>query len=426
MARHAARILLIALLWSTAADATPPEGFGRHPEDLRMKVVTFGPGPDVHQFFGHSTLWVEDTRLGASMLYGYGMSSVGRGAALVFLLKRPTYWAGRVPLENAFFLYREQDRAIAVQELNLTVEQRRRLLARLEHDVRPAHREYQYHPIEDNCATRLRDALDEALGGALRGGFTTPSRLSAREHLLRHAQKSPVLGLVLDVWLNDTVDAPMTRWQESFVPTELSRLLADATLPDGAGGRVPLVGRRYDEHLSSAGAVPETPAPTRSAGFLIGAAFASVAVLLAALRGRGEPRWARVLFGLYHALFGLTLGSVGAVGLVLRFGSEHTALRPDVALLLVNPLTFALLPLGLALALGHRGAERLARGCVGVLVLGSLLAVALQFLPPSTRDDHGLLSLLLVANLGLGVAHGLRRHVASGAAAPSRARLQRA
>lgn len=426
MARPASSILVIAWLWSTAASAAPPEGFGHHPEDLRMKLVTFGPGPDVHQFFGHSALWVEDTRLGASVLYGYGMSSFGRGAALAFLLKRPTFWAGRVPMESAFFLYKEQDRSIAVQELRLSAEQRRRLLARLEHDVRPEHREYRYHPIEDNCATRLRDALDEALDGALRRGFTGPARLSAREHLRRQAQKSPLLELALDVWLGGAMDAPMTRWQEGFVPLELSRMLADTTLPDGMGGRVSLVASRYDEHLSLAGPVPEVPAPTWRAAFLIGMAVAAGVVLLAALRGRGESRWARVLFGLYHALYGLTLGALGGSAFVLLLFSEHTALCPGLTLLLVNPFTLALLPLGLGMALGHRGAERLARGCVGVLVLGSLLAGALEVLLASGGNHPVSLPLLLVANLGFGVAHGLCRHRGTGAPAPSPVRLQRA
>jgi hypothetical protein len=423
MTRHAAVILVIALLQSTSARAAPPEGHGSHPEDLRMKVVTFGPGPGVQQFFGHSALWVENPRVGASYLYGYGMSSFRQGDALRFLVQRPTYRAGRVLAEPAFYLYREQDRSITVQELNLTVEQRRRLLARLEHDVRPEHREYRYHPTEANCATRLRDALDEALDGALRDAGAGPARLNTRAHLLRHARKSPLLELALDLWLNGTVDAPGTRWQEAFVPVELARLLEDATRLEGAGDRVPLVGRRYDVHVSRSGPIAEAPTPTRGAAFLIGAALAAGAVGLASLR---ERRWARVLFGLYHAGYGLTLGTMGAVGFGLRLFSEHTALRPDVTLLLVNPLTFALLPLGLAMALGHRGAERWARGCVGILGAGSLLAGGLALLPFFQPAPGMPLALLLVANLGLCVAHGLRARRTSGAPAPVPGGLQRA
>ena len=95
------------------------------------------------------------------------------------------------------------------------------------------------------------------------------------------------------------------------------------------------------------------------------------------------------------------------------------------AVLMVNPLTLALLPLGLGMALGHRGAERLARGCVGMRVLGSLLAGAFEVLPASGGDHRVSLPLLRVANLGFGVAHGLCRRRAAAAPAPAPARLQR-
>ncbi|MCP3135960.1 lipoprotein N-acyltransferase Lnb domain-containing protein [Pyxidicoccus xibeiensis] len=425
MARHATLLLVIVLSWSTAVDAAPPEGFGTRPEDLRMKLVTFGPGPDVHHLFGHSALWVEDTRLGASFLYGYGMSSFGRGAAFEFLVKQPTFWAGRVPVQSAFFLYREQDRSISVQELDLTVEQRRRLLARLQHDVRPEHREYRYHPTEANCATRLRDALDEALDGALRSAATGPARLTPREHLRRHAWRAPGVDLMLGLWLNATVDVPVTRWQEVFTPVELARLVADVTLAEGADGRVRLVGRRYDEHLSRAGPVPEVPVSTVRRELLIGTTLAVMAVLLAALRRCRGSRWVRVLFGLCHALVGVTLGTVGLAGFVLRLLSEHPALRPEVGLLLANPLTFALLPLGLAMALGIGGAEQQARRCVAVLCAGTLLALVLQLLPVTGAVSQVPLSLPLAANLGLGVAHGLLLRRAASATVSLHARLQR-
>ncbi len=421
MARHAALTLILGVLWSGTVQATPPEGFGRHPEDLRIQLVTFGPGKDVRQLFGHSALWVEDTRLKADVLYNYGVTSYGRGSPFQSLLEQQTYWAARLPVESTFFLYRELDRSISVQELHLTVEQRRRLFERLERDVRPENRNYKYHHSENNCATRLRDALDEALGGALRGELTGPARLSQREHLRRHTQRHPVLDLLLMSWLNDSVDVPMTRWQETFLPLELSRALEDITYADGSGGRVRLVGSGQVLHHSSAEPVPEAPEPFPLGALLIGVSTAGLAALLAYLRGRSERRLFHVLFGLYHALFGLTLGSVGVAGFLLMTLSELTVMHGNESQLMVNPLTFALLPLGILMALGSERAERLARLCVYTLVLGSLLGVALKLLPAFNQDTRVPMALLLVANLGLGAAHGLLRRKASMASRPSHA-----
>lgn len=409
MAKHAPLILILGVLWSGTLEAAPPEGFGRHPEDLRIQLVTFGPGKDAHQLFGHSALWIEDTRLGADVLYNYGVTSYGRGSPFQPLMEQQTYWAARLPVESTFFLYRELDRSISVQELHLTAEQRQRLFERLERDVKPENRYYKYHHSDDNCATRLRDALDEALGGALRSELTGPARLSQREHLRRFSLRNPVLDMLLMSWLNDSVDVPMTRWQETFLPVELSRALEGVTYADGAGGRVRLVGRSHALHRSSAEPVPEAPEPLPLGALLIGVSAAGLAAVLAYLRRRSGRRLFRVLFGLYHALFGLTLGSVGVAGFVLTVFSELTVMHGNESQLMVNPLTFALLPLGILMALGSERAERLARLCVYALVLGSLLAVVLKVLPAFDQDTRVPMSLLLVANLGLGAAHALLR-----------------
>ena len=65
-------------------------------------------------------------------------------------------------------IYEAADRDVWVQPLPLTTDEKRRLLARLEHDVQDAHKRYAYDHLTDNCSTRVRDALDEATGGKLR------------------------------------------------------------------------------------------------------------------------------------------------------------------------------------------------------------------------------------------------------------------
>jgi hypothetical protein len=65
----------------------------------------------------------------------YGMTTHGEGPPLAFLVRHQTFWASRLPVAHTFAGYWGEDRSIAVQELRLTAEARRRLLARLERDV---------------------------------------------------------------------------------------------------------------------------------------------------------------------------------------------------------------------------------------------------------------------------------------------------
>ncbi|NVJ04209.1 DUF4105 domain-containing protein [Myxococcus sp. AM001] len=405
MARHAVLILVVALFRAAAFAALPPEGFGGHPESLRIRLVTIGPGADLHQRFGHSALWVEDTRLKTGLLYSYGTTSIANGGPVRFLLGQPTFWAARLSVERTFLLYRALARSIDVQDLSLTVAQRQRLLARLERDVQPASREYAYHPLRDNCATRVRDVLDEALGGALRDALTEPARATQRALLRRYLQTQPVSELLLMSWLNDAVDAPATQWEAAFLPRELARLLMGVSYVDGSGRRIPLVTREEGASPSIDGSAPVGAGWEGAAAWGPGGGVAALAVILAFLRGRGRHRMFQVLFGLYHAVFGLTLGAAGvALGGLMLF-SRLDVMQRNENLLFANPLALGLLPLGILMMSGSERAERWARGCVWLLVAGSLLALVLKLLPSFDQDNRGPMALWLVANLGLGLAH---------------------
>ena len=58
-------------------------------------------------------------------------------------------------------------RSIEIQDLALSPEQARSLAAALAHNAQPDQMYYRYEPYRDNCSTRVRDALDLSLAGAL-------------------------------------------------------------------------------------------------------------------------------------------------------------------------------------------------------------------------------------------------------------------
>ena len=58
--------------------------------------------------------------------------------------------------------------SIRAQELNLTAAQVDSLRRFLAWNIQPENAEYAYDYYRDNCSTRIRDALDRVLGGAIR------------------------------------------------------------------------------------------------------------------------------------------------------------------------------------------------------------------------------------------------------------------
>ena len=49
----------------------------RSDDDLDVALVTFGHGDEVHQYFGHNALLVEDRARGIGALYNFGMFGFG-------------------------------------------------------------------------------------------------------------------------------------------------------------------------------------------------------------------------------------------------------------------------------------------------------------------------------------------------------------
>jgi hypothetical protein len=144
-----------------------PSGPSR-PEDLSVSLVTFGPGDDLPSWWGHTALVVEDARLGHGRLYNYGMFDFSTGFVHKFVQGRLEFWVGEASVRGTYELYKQLDRDVRIQVLNLSPEQAAKAAQALALNVRPESREYLYHHYHDNCSTRPRDIIDQAFGGALK------------------------------------------------------------------------------------------------------------------------------------------------------------------------------------------------------------------------------------------------------------------
>ena len=139
--------------------------------------------------------------------------------------------------------------------LQLTTAQKEVLFAFLEWNAQPENCHYLYHYYLDNCSTRVRDAIDRALGGRIAEQFAAaPSDESFRFHTQRLAAPDVFSYLFLMLVWGPTVDRPITQSQQMFVPMRLRDYLRQLTVRDDSGQEVPLIDR--EEKLPAA---QETP-----------------------------------------------------------------------------------------------------------------------------------------------------------------------
>ncbi|HKP60189.1 MAG TPA: DUF4105 domain-containing protein [Polyangiales bacterium] len=402
---------------SAHADARSPWAESR-PEDLSIKLVTFGPGDDVYNFFGHNALVVEDTARHMAGLYNFGMFSFGPEMLPSYMKGKLTFWVAETPVRATYTHYMRMNRSIHVQELDLAPAARVEMAAALANKALPENREYLYDHYHDNCSTRLRDLIDRAIGGQLHAALDHPARYTYRGHTMRMTQKSPLVAFALVFWMNDHQERALKQWDETFLPSELEQQVARAHYKNASGADVPLVAASYSVFEARRPPIVEVPTMGWPWSLLFGCVSGGLLWLTALWWKRANSKLARALFGLQHAAWGTLFGILGTAGFLMWAFTEHTVTYRNENMWLANPLTLLWLPLGIGIAFGSERARNIARYVFYTLAGMSMLGLVLKLLPNFDQDTSLTMTLLIPLNLGGALAHRALQRVGSEVAAP--------
>ncbi len=390
--------LAAAALWQAGAEPTAPPADGTR---LAVYLVTMGPGPRIWERFGHNAILIRDTVTGESVAYDYGRFSFDQERFFTrFARGDMRYWMGRedgVALLNAYI---RAGRAVFLQELALPPANRVQLQHGLETNYEADQGRYRYDYYRDNCSTRIRDAIDAVVGGAIRATLDTfLTEATYRWHTRRSLENNPLNYFAVDAGLGPAVDLPVTRLQETFLPERL-QAYARTVLWRGPDGRIsPLV--RSEIILAEGGrwSVPEEPGDW-TLGFL-GAGLGLAAVLALAGRLAGARPRARALFGVLAGLW-VTTAAIGGVVLVfLGYFSGHLVAFRNENVLQFNLFAATLLPI---LPGALRREPRRARPALvlaWLVAAGSVVGLALKGLPGWGQANGEIIAFALPAHLGL-------------------------
>ncbi len=368
--------------------------------NLRISIMTMGVGAEVWERFGHNAIVVDDATDGSSIAYNYGMFSFREKDFLTrFIQGKMTYWMEGYEAAAELPRYRRLKRSVWVQRLNLTPAQRLAMQEYLEHNALDANKYYRYDYYLDNCSTRVRDAIDHVLGGAFRRQSHLGASGDYRFHTLRLNTHNPLLYTGLLLGEGRGADAPITRWEEMFLPFKLRDYLREVRVRDSTGAFVPLVASEDTLYQSNAFPVPAEP-PTWWPWFLIlGVALGGT--LWASGSAAEGHRGARAGFRILATGWALLTGLAGVILVGLWAFTDHTiAYRNE------NVLQCTVLALMLALVLPWAGPRRpRLTGAVVILAMliagVSLLGLILKLLVSFNQVNGAVLALTVPANLGL-------------------------
>lgn len=382
-------LLWLLALPALAGDSPPP----------RIGVLTMQPGEVFFERFGHDAIVVVDPESGQATSYNFGYFDPSEPDFLArFVRGEMLYHLVALPAEQDLAQYRDAGRGVDVQWLDLEPGQARALAAALAEHALPENSRYRYDYFTANCATQVRDALDEALGGALQSQLSGRSRGNTyRSEAVRLARPAPWMWLGFDLGLGPSADRALSRWEEAFVPMRLADSLREAR---NSAGR-PLV--LAEEPLLPHRIAPEpADAPRRWWPW----AVAGLALAAGVLAARQRPR---LLAGFALPLWLLC----GLAGLLIAFIWTFTAHQAGWAnrnLFLLNPLCLLLLPGAVALLRG-RVPGRLFGFVLWTVAALAALGWILQWLSLQPQYNLPWIALLLPVHVALAWTLGRRRTV---------------
>ena len=378
-------MLLLALwLLSTTALATP-----------RIGVVTMLPGEIFWERFGHNAIVVVDPATNEATSYNFGFFDLDEPDFYSrFVRGDMRYRLAALPIEQDLAIYRDEGRGVSVQWLDLDDAQAQSLAEALALNALPEHAHYRYDYFLDNCSTRVRDAIDRALGGGLRPQLQGRSQGNTfRSEALRLVSPVPWMWLGFDLALGPDADRPQTLWADAFVPMRLATALRESRNNHGR----PLV---IEERVLLPHRLAPEPVASPSRWWPWALCGLAIATALAWL-GRRRPR---ALAAIALPLWMLS-GLIGAVLLSAWLFTEHRIIWGNHNLLLLHPLSWLLLPGGWAVVRGRRPGKWFNYGLIAAVAL-AVAALFLHWLPLLPQRNAHWIALLLPLHLGLLLGFG--------------------
>lgn len=313
-------------------------------DTVRISLLTCAPGEEIYSLFGHTAIRYEEPAKNLDIVFNYGLFNFNTPNFIFrFALGETDYELGATAYERFAAEYEYFGRSVWQQELNLSREEKARLFELLQENLLPGNRIYRYNFFYDNCATRPRDKVEEAIRGTLSYAPLTESgeEKSFRDIIHQYTQGHPWAQFGIDLCIGNQADRPISERQMMFAPFYLMNGFAGATITNDTTERVAITEtekiidcERWEKTEKQERDFWDTMTPMRCALLLF--------VIVAGVTVYGL-RKKKSLWGIDLLLFGAA-GLAGCVLAFLAIFSEHPAVSSNYLLFVFHPLHLFCLP----------------------------------------------------------------------------------
>lgn len=232
------KILLLAALFSLLVTGGLE---AQSADSADVYLITCAPGTASYSIYGHTALRISMQSTQFDMVYNWGIFDFSTPNFVYRFAKgKLDYMLGAYSYERFLEEYVAEGRAVWSQKLNLTAEEKEKLFALINENLKPENVRYRYDFFFDNCATRVRDIV--AASAADTVIFPAREEAETFRQLIDPYQKVlPWLDFGADMLLGLQADRKATVADEMFLPMFLRDNFAGSVIIHD-GNREPLAG----------------------------------------------------------------------------------------------------------------------------------------------------------------------------------------
>jgi hypothetical protein len=335
---------------------------------LRISLLTCSPGEELYSTFGHTAIRVADRSTGTDIVYNYGTFDFDDPNFYAkFVRGKLLYYVSRENFTDFVGTYRQENRSVSEQMLNLSCDEKARMQRALFDNLQGNNKYYKYDFLFDNCTTRARDmVLRNSPPGMRTSAIIGPGPVTFRDHLHVYLDRGHMnwSELGIDILLGSKLDRPMTNAEAMFLPDFLEKGL-DSTRE---GSRNEVISKTLISPRASVN--PESGLSlTGPRTVLWGLLFFFAAIAFLPVPGK------KSILAVADSLLFLVTGLLGLLLVFMWTGTDHVVCRNNYNLLWALPthVLFAFL--------GAKGSPTVRKYFLASAILSVLVLIGWNFLP---------------------------------------------
>lgn len=301
--------------------------------EAKLSVLTIGPGESLNDAFGHNGFRIKDITQGIDDVYGYGEYDFeAPNFYLKFAQGKLNYLISRDKFSDFYNHYVRHNRTIKEQVLNLSTEEKQKVFNFLENNYKPENRRYLYDFFYDNCATRIRDVIEDTTKSNIEFIHLNNSESKTfRDLIHEHVDINTWGRFGIDIALGSVIDKNATTNEYMFLPKYINSFFEKAKISNS------------ENLVKSSSIIFQKKETNTSSNFLFSPlmimGILALIILLITYKDYKKnirSKWLDII------LFGTT-GIVGVIILLLWFATDHSATAQNYNVLWAVPLNIIII-----------------------------------------------------------------------------------